>query len=310
MKKDFYAFGTQNQIYTEETISEKFMDQLIKTAYELDDRLSVFKQESDVTRINRNAGIKKVEVNKKTIDLLSKALSYSKQSDGAFDITIRPAVRAWSIGQKEQKVPEDKELKKLKELVNYQLIHINERNRTVFLEKEGQAIDLGGIAKGHAADRIKQMLVEEGISSGMLNFGGSISTIGKKKDGTSWRVGIQNPLAERGVSIGSVTLNDQSMVTSAINERFFIEEGILHHHLLDPTTLRPSESGVFGVTAIGESATDLDALTTALFVMGVKKGIAMLNQMKINAVFLLQDGGMYATNGFTQKSINFTKAAV
>lgn len=298
MNKVFYAFGTQNQIYTDETISEMLINEILHTAYKLDDLFSVFKKESEISRINENAGIKKVKVSKVTVNLLLKAIEFSEITNGAFDITIRPAVREWSIGHDEQKIPSQKELDRLKILVNYKWLHVDSNEGTVYLEEKGQAIDLGGIAKGYAADLIKKILIEEGVQSGMLNFGGTIATIGTKPDGTAWRVGIQNPLAQRGQSIGTVELNHGTMVTSAVNERFFVKDGVLYHHLIDPKTLKPADSGVLGVTASGTCARDLDALTTAFFIMGVNKGIELANNLGIEALFLLSNGTMYATKGF------------
>ena len=298
MNKVFYAFGTQNQIHTDENISETLMNEIIQTAYKLDDLFSVFKKESEISRINENAGIKKVKVSKVTADLLLKAAEFSEITDGAFDITIRPAVREWSIGHDDQKIPSQKELDKIKKLVNYKRLHIDSKESTVYLEEKGQAIDLGGIAKGYASDLIKKILIEEGMQSGMLNFGGTIATIGTKPDGTAWRVGIQNPLAQRGQSIGNVELNHGSLVTSAVNERFFVKDGMLYHHLIDPRTLKPADSRVLGVTASGTCARDLDALTTAFFIMGVNNGIELANNLGVEALFLLNNGTMYATKGF------------
>ncbi|NTV78254.1 MAG: FAD:protein FMN transferase [Clostridiales bacterium] len=306
MEKIFYAFGTVNYIRIEEELTEDKMDDIIKMALLLDDQLSVFKPESEVARINENAGKKPVKVAPNLIFLLKKASYYSQVSQGAFDITIKPAVKLWNIGHKEQRIPTDTELDALKTIVDYKSVVIDETEGTVYLEKCGQSIDLGGIAKGYAQDLIKQELITVGVTSGILNFGGSIMTIGKKKDGGSWNIGIQDPLNKRGNSIGTIRLKDEALVTSAVNERFFKKQGITYHHILDPNTLRPAQSGVLSVTAVGNSGMELDALTTALFVMGMKNGIDLANQLGIDVLYLLENGEMYGTNGFISRDFILT----
>lgn len=305
MEKVFYAFGTMNHIQIDGNGSTDILDQVVEQALELDDLLSVFKPSSEISKINENAGLKPVKVSNTTLKLLERALYFSKLSNGAFDITIRPAVKLWSIGHKEQCIPTEAELKKIRKLVNYRLLDIDSASFTVLLRKKGQAIDLGGIAKGYAGDLIRSKLIEAGVTSGFLNFGGTILTIGKKPNGSSWRVGIQNPLDKRGQSVGAIDLNDGVLVTSAVNERFFIKDGITYHHILDTGTLRPAQSGVLSVSATGASAMDLDALTTAFFVMGIERGIELVNKLKIEVVYLMNNGEMYATSEFVGNKLNF-----
>jgi len=305
MEKSFFAFGTMNTIFIEEIISEDSLNQIIKKALHLDDILSVFKPKSEISKININAGKKSVEVSKTTMHLLERAKYYAELSDGAFDVTIRPAVQLWGIGHKEQQVPSDFELMQIKDFIDYRLLELDSNTNHAYLKKEGQSIDLGGIAKGYAVDFIKNELLEIGVTSGILNFGGTILTIGKKSNGMAWTVGIQNPIDKRGQSIGYMDLEDNALVTSAINERYFIKDGIFYHHILDPITLKPAKSGVLGVTAAGGCAMDLDAMTTALFVLGVEKGIMLANEMDISVLYLLDNGNMYGTKGFTNGSLNF-----
>ncbi|MFA9379004.1 MAG: FAD:protein FMN transferase [Lachnotalea sp.] len=305
MEKSFYAFGTMNHMKIESNISEEVLNQMVEHAYDLDDLMSMFKPTSEISNINQNAGIKPVKVSKTVITVLDRALHFSKISEGAFDITIRPAVKLWGIGHKEEQIPTESELAKVKPLVDYRLLSIDKKTNQVFLKKKGQSIDLGGIAKGYAADIIQKKLLEAGVESGILNFGGTIITIGKKPNGSPWRVGIQNPLDKRGKSVGSIELNDAALVTSAVNERFFIKEGITYHHILDTQSLKPAQSGVLGVSAVGASGMELDALTTALFVMGMDRGINFVNSLGVEVLYLLNNGQMYATKGFTGEKLNF-----
>lgn len=305
MEKTFYTFGTMNHIQIEDDISMEILVQMAEAALALDDLLSAFKPNSDISKINENAGLRPTKVSPDTIKLLERALCFCDISKGAFDITIRPAVKLWSIGHKEQHIPTELELKEISHLIDYKQLDIDAVSCNVYLRKKGQAIDLGGIAKGYAADLIREKLRKAGVKNGILNFGGTILTIGKRFNGSSWRVGIQNPLAKRGRTVGTIDLKDAALVTSAVNERFFIKEGVRYHHLLDPTTLKPAQSSVLSVSATGASAMDLDALTTALFIMGMNKGIELAKMLGIEALYLLDNGCMYSTNGFIEKDLNF-----
>ncbi len=302
MDKSFYAFGTMNFIRIDSemdyTHTESVLNQVVNICNELDDRFSVFKLESDITKINRSAGKRAVKVHPTTIELIQKSLYYSEISSGAFDITIGSAMNMWGFGSDKQQRPTEKQVKAVKKLVNYKSIRINESKGSVLLLEKGQKIDLGGVVKGYACDRIKQYLEYKNIKSGILNFGGSVMTIGEKNSESPWRVGVQNPLKERGESIGVVLLKDEAMVTSGINERYFEEQGIRYHHLLDTKTLFPVKTGVLSVTVTNGPGLILDIMATTLFVMGVEKGIPLAEQVGVEALFLLEDGKMYATQGF------------
>ncbi|HWT27653.1 MAG TPA: FAD:protein FMN transferase [Mobilitalea sp.] len=309
MDRGFYAFGTMNFIRIDSPLPEKtqleIIDEMQSKCDALDDLLSAFKPESEIGKINANAGVIPVSISKTTFDLLKRSLYFSEVSKGAFDITIRPAVELWNIGHKEQRVPEKMECKKIKKLVNYNLLILDEKNQTAFLKKKGQSIDLGGIAKGFAGDLIRSELMNLGVKNALINFGGTILTIGNKIDGTPWKVGIQNPTKERGISVGTILLEHDVLVTSGVNERFFIQDGIRYHHILDPRTCEPSRSNVLSVTAAGGSGMDLDGITTALFVLGMEKGVALANQLGLEALYLLETGEIIATKGFAEGKYRF-----
>lgn len=310
MERGFYAFGTLNYIRIDSPLPEnaqaEIMNEMEDICASMDDFLSAYKPDSEIGKINTNAGIVPVTVSKTTFGLLKRALYFSALSEGAFDITVRPAVELWNIGHKEQHVPTKTECKKTKKLIDYTLLILDENNQTAFLKKKGQSIDLGGIAKGYAGDCIRKELMDRGVKNALLNFGGTILTIGNKADGSAWKVGIQNPMKERGVSVGTILLEDDVLVTSGVNERFFIQNGIRYHHILDPRTCEPSRSNVLSVTAAGGSGMDLDAITTALFVMGVEKGINLANRMGVEALYLMENGQIIATKGFADGKYRFS----
>ena len=304
MEKGFYAFGTMNYIRIDSALPIKSQEFLLqdmqKRCEKLDDLLSAYKKDSDIGRINANSGKDMVPVDAVTFRLLECAKAYAEISDGAFDPTIRPAVELWKIGKKQERIPNKKECQKISSLVNYKTIRFDTAAQSVLLEQLGQALDLGGIAKGYAGDVIRNELIDNGITSGILNFGGTILTIGKKADQTDWKIGIQNPIQGRGAVIGSVILNQDALVTSGVNERFFIKNGKRYHHLIDPYTCEPARTGVLSVTAAGGHAMELDAVTTALFILGVEKGIKLARKLGVEALYICEDGQIIATKEFAK----------
>lgn len=297
VKREFEALGTKNQIIIYDSRKKAILNQAVQRVIEIDDRMSVFKSNSEITGINRNAGKSKAQAADEILDLIDIAREMSELSEGAFDITVGPLVRLWGIGKKGNYIPPKEDIKAALNLINYQDIVTDRKNKTVFLNRINQSIDLGGIAKGYAADEVKRILVQGGVDSGIINLGGNIITIGRKPDYSSWRIGIQNPLAPTGEYLGTVSADNRTIVTSGSNERFFIKEGVRYHHLLDPRTGRPACSGLFGVTVISEKSVTADALTTALFLLGMEKGLPLLTHFQAEAVFLTEDGRIFVTDG-------------
>lgn len=302
MEKTFFAFGTINYVNIKSDLKQEYKDKLIdeieSICNNLDDLLSAYKPDSDIGRINSNAGRKAVKVDEVTYYLIKHSILLSELSEGAFDITIRPAVDLWQIGKNEQRIPSPNEIKKIQKLINYKDIVVDDKEKTVGLKKKGQSLDLGGIAKGYAEDVIKVFLLDNNVDSALVNFGGSILAIGTKENKKPWNIGIQNPLSKRGEAIGTIELNNEMLVTSGVNERFFIRDGIRYHHILDPRTCAASNSKVLSVTATGCKGIDLDGITTALFVLGVEKGIELAQKMGIEALYLMESGDIIATKAF------------
>lgn len=312
MDKVFYAFGTSNYIRVDAAFSSKWQQSMLEEIEvmcdKIDNMFSVFKQTSEISKINQMAGERAVFVNEVTFQVLKRAQYFSNLSQGAFDATIFPAVQLWGIMNENPKIPSMHKCEAVKKLVNYKQLILDEKEQTAFLLKKGQAIDLGGIVKGYAGDRVRERLMQSGVTSALLNLGGTILTIGNKKDGSSWKVGIQNPLKKRGDIVGSVQLNQDVLVTSGVNERFFIKDGKRYHHILDPRTCEPARTGVLSVTMAGGSGIDLDAMATTMFVLGVEKGIPLALKMGMEALYLLDTGEIYATKGFAEGNYRFDKA--
>lgn len=295
----FQAFGTYNQIMAEVDCLP-LLEECRTLCEAIEAKFSAFQPTSAIAEISAQAGIRPVAIDEETFFMLKRAQDFSNLSKGAFDITIRPATALWGIGKKRDFVPDNQELKQLHDRVNYNGLVLDQKNGTAMLQKAGQQIDLGGIAKGYAADRARDHLAENGCSSALINFGGNIATIGKKQNGERWQIGVQNPLAKRGAFIGTIALTDQTMVTSGVNECFFIRDGKRYHHILDPRTCRPADSSLLSVTVVGNRSIDMDALSTALFVLGPDEGAKLANQTGCHALFILTNREIFATDGFTK----------
>ena len=224
---------------------------------------------SEVSLINKNAHLSPVEVSHETAYVLSKALQMSKKTNGAFDISVKPLVELWNVNAQNPKVPTDKEIDDALLNVGYQNIILN--GRLVSFKKEGVQIDLGGAAKGYCADRAVEVLKAHGIKNAILDLGGNIYALGKNEQGKNWRIGLQDPGSERGGHFSIEELSDRTAVTSGSYERYFEKDGKVYHHILNPKTGYPSDSGLISVTVISKNSFEADMLSTAIFVMGAEE---------------------------------------
>ena len=295
--KTFFALGTVNTIMLNQCGNLEIIDKAVQRVYEIDDRMSAFKDDSDVSKIGKNAGFGMQKVHKETFDLIKKAVKFGALSDGAFDITMRPMIELWGINKKENYIPSDHEIQETLKLVNYRDIVLDEKRCSVALRNQGQSIDLGGIAKGYAADEVKRILLEHGIESAIINLGGNVVTIGEKLPGQEWRVGIQNPLSPTGEYLGVLSASNKTIVTSGSNERFFVKDGVRYHHIIDPRTGSPVQNELLSATAICDSSADADAITTAIFILGPQNSIELSTQLKVETVFVTKDLSIMISNG-------------
>ena len=263
---------------------------------------------SGVIAVNRQAGLEPVKVRKDIIEVMEKALYYAELSGGAFDPTVGPLVRLWGIGTDDARVPGEDEIEGALELVNWRNLLINREAGTVFLLREGMAVDLGAIAKGYAADEAVRIAEEAGVKRAVFDFGGNISVLGwrgeKGKEQLPWRIGIQNPLneSERGAYIGVLQVHDKSIVTSGVYERFFESDGKHYHHILSTTDGYPVDNGLLSVTIVTECSTDADALSTAVFALGFVRGKALIDSIPgTEAIFIFNDKTVRITGGLLEK---------
>ena len=264
----------------------------------LEGLLSRFLPDSDISRVNRSAGTKSEKVSPDTFDLLSKAVEFSRSFPGCFDLTIGPLVTLWSVGKESSTQPAQSSIKQVLPLVNYRDLLLNPREMTAGLRNAGQSVDLGGIGKGFAGDKIVEVFNRFGISSAYSNLGGNVVTVGAKPDGSPWQIGIQHPRQE-GSLVGAVSVVSQTVVTSGDYQRYFTDgQGKRHHHILDPTTGYPAESGLISVSIVSDKSVAADTLSTILFVAGLEKGLQFLRSFpRTEAVLVDSSLQVYVTQG-------------
>ena len=296
-EKTFTALGTINTITAYGKKGKDAIEAAYNRVLEIEDRMSAFKDGSDVMKINQSSGIEPKKINADTFNLLSRSLEFSNSSKGAFDITIRPVTSLWGVGKKLNYIPEKEEIHDVLPLVNYRELLLDKENCTAYLKRKGQAIDLGGIAKGYAADEVKRILLQYRIKDALINLGGNIVVLGNNPEGQPWCIGIQNPFAATGQYIGTVKTTNRTIVTSGSNEQFFIKDGVRYHHIIDPRTGYPVKNGLLSVTVICESSTNADALTTALFVSDMADAIPLLKSINAEGIFVMENQDIFVTEG-------------
>jgi len=302
--REIYSLGTLNQIKVYGKNAEKAVKESIEKLCEIDNKMSSFKEHSEISKINKQAGIKPQIVSKDTFYVIQKAIKYCSLSRGAFDITIGPVVSLWGIGKEGARIPAINEINETLKIVNYKNVVIDKNNSSIFLENEKQKIDVGGIAKGYAADELRNIILKNGIKSALINLGGNILVVGTKEDGTPWNVGIQDPLKMRGEFALTISVINKSVVTSGNYERYFYKDCKRYHHIINPSTGYPSESEIISATIISDYSIDGDGLSTGVYIMGIHNAIKLIEGIKgVDAIFITKSKEVYVTTGIRE---NFT----
>ena len=239
-------------------------------------------------------------------ELIRKGLYYSELSEGAFDIAIEPLTSLWDFTAEDPQVPEDRLIQEALTKCDYHNVSVSDNNE-VILKTEDTAIELGAIAKGYIADRLKDYLISQGVKSAIINLGGNVLCIGGKPDDSSFKIGIQKPFADRSETIAVMDIKDNSVVSSGVYERCFEQDGTLYHHLLNPRTGYPYDNGLIAVTIISDESVDGDALSTTCFALGLEDGMKLAESLdNVQAFFVTSDYEIHYTKDF-QKEITVTE---
>lgn len=267
-------------------------------AVRLEKLLSRFIPGSEISRINRSAGVKSERLSGDTYEVLSRAIEFSRYCQGLYDVTIGPLVTLWNNANNTCKPPKDSRIRQVLPFVDYTDMLLDTCEQTARLKRKGQSIDLGGVGKGFVGDKFLEVFKKYGVSSAFTNIGGNVVALGTKPDGFPWRVGIQHPRQENSL-LGLVSVVDKAVVTSGDYQRCFIgSNGKRYHHILNPSTGYPAEAGLVSVTIVADSSTTADGLSTILFLAGMKKGLAFLRQFPgAEAIFVDLELQVYVTEG-------------
>lgn len=256
---------------------------------------------SEISKLNSEAGKNPVIVSPETFNLIEKSVELWQSTKGAFNPALGPVISLWKIGSENPVVPERGIITEKLPLCNPENILLNRENLSVFLEIPGMALDLGGIAKGFCAEQIKSLCLKKGITRGIIDLGGNIILIGEKNPGQSWTAGIRTPEENTFDAAITFSCKDKTIVTSGIYERFFVKDGILYHHIFNPETGFPAENRLLSVSIISGNSVTADALSTAVFVMGLEKGMEYIKKIpETEAVFITKENEIFTTDGIRE----------
>lgn len=307
-EKMFPALGTLNTISIR--CPEDQADGSVETlrsvrsmVLHLDGILSLYRESSEISAVNRSAGVRPCGVSRDTYEIFRAAISCSEMTGGAFDITAGSLSLLWKENLKQKRLPGFLDRRAAMRRTGWRNVLLSDAldasRRSVFLKKPGMTADLGGIAKGYAADRAREILQAAGVTEATINFGGTVSVIGPERE-----IGIQNPFYSRSAGekiVGKLKIQNQAAVTSGSYEQYCVIGGRKYHHIIDPRTGYPAESGLLAVTLVGADAMELDALATGCFVLGAAKSVPVLRTRGIGGIFICEDGSILLTEDLKPK---------
>jgi len=281
--------------------AEKHIDSAVAEISRIEKLLTTFSDDSQTNEINRNAGIQPVNVDREVFDIIARSIRISDLTQGAFDITYGSIDKSlWNFDVNMKQLPDAETARKSVRLINYRNVILDAENCTVFLKEQGMRIGFGGIGKGYAAERAKQVLKELGVVSGVVNASGDLTAWGVQPNGNKWTVGIANPDLSHEV-FSYMTLTDMALATSGNYEKFAMIDGKKYSHTINPRTGLPV-TGIKSVTIITTNAEIADAMATPVMIMGIRTGLDLINQMKnIEAVIIDDNNKIYMSDNINVK---------
>ncbi len=278
------------------TFGEKALDMAVAEVRRIENLISDWKPETEISAVNRNAGKQPVKVSREVFDLVARSIKISELTDGAFDVSYASMDRIWKFDGSMTAMPTPGAIQKSVGKVGYQNIVMDAENLSIFLKNEGMKIGLGGIGQGYIADSIKALLISNGIHSGIVNVSGDVSAWGKMPNGKPWTVGIVNPMDKNKV-FATFPLIDSAVETSGSYEKFVVFDGKRYSHIIDPRTGYPA-TGIVSVSVFSKQTEISDALATSIFVMGKDVGLNLINQLKgIECIIIDDQGKIFSSEG-------------
>lgn len=293
--KDLFAMDTYMTVSAYGDHGEEAVNAAVKEINRLDALLSTGKDTSEVSKLNRNGGGK---LSADTNALMRVALGLYRSTGHVFDITIYPVMKLWGFTDRNYRVPSNAELHEALKLVDASTLDYDADSKTVTYTADGTAVDFGGIAKGYTSATLASLYRKLGVTSGLINLGGNVQTVGRRPNGEEWKVGIRDPRDENGL-LGIIETHDAAVITSGGYERYFEKDGVTYHHIIDPVTGYPADNGVLSVTIVSKNGTLADGLSTSLFLMGKAKAIDYWRAHTSDFDFLLceDDGTLVVSEG-------------
>lgn len=302
--KTVKALGTVCTVNAYDDGNEQLYSEIAECLDRIENEFSASIENSDISRINAQAGKQAVTVSDDVIYVLKKSLYYAEFSGGEFDPTIGPLVKLWGINTDSERIPVQEEIQQALKKVDYKKVKIE--NNSVMLEEQDMSLDLGAIAKGFAADKVAQIMEQNKVKKAVIDLGGNIYVYGKKENNLPWKLGIRDPNAKEGNPALAVTFNESiTIVTSGVYERFFMADGKRYHHILNTKTGYPAQSGILSATITDTSSIDADALSTISFILGPErfaKLYAENEELKNKGViFIKENDEVIASQNLLQK---------
>ena len=293
---ELYAMDTVMSLTAYGSHAREALDSASAEIQRLDKLFSISSETGDIYRVNRDG---EGDLSEDTRSLLASALEYGKDTNGIFDCTIEPVMEAWGFTTKNYRIPSDSELAELLSHVDASTVTLSGNHVTL---PEDVKLDLGGIAKGFTSARVMEVFKNSGVTSGIISLGGNVQTLGTKPDEKLWRVGIQDPNDLNAMFV-VVEVSDEAVITSGAYQRYFEENGVHYHHIIDPRTGYPAENGLTSVTIISPDGTLADALSTSLFIMGPDDASAFWqnHRDKFEAIMMTENGEVLVTSGLADR---------
>lgn len=300
-----FKFNTYITITAYSEVKTSVLDKCLELCDNYENLCSRTLENSTLSKVNRQ---EITEIPKDLAEMIQYGIQYGDISDGAFDITIGSVSSLWDFTSDNPQVPDSNEIKSALTYVNYKNISLKQKpgsDDTYLISiPEGTLIDLGAIAKGYIADKLKDYLLKNGVTSAIINLGGNVLCIGDKPNHTAFNIGVKKPFSESEESLVSLKISDKSIVSSGTYERCFTKDGKFYHHILNPKTGYPYDNQLTSVTIISDSSTQGDCLSTTCFTLGLDDGLKLIESLDgIEAIFVTSDNQIHYSSG-AQKYVN------
>jgi thiamine biosynthesis lipoprotein len=274
--------------------AERNIDSVITEVTRIENLISDWRPNTQISQVNRNAGIAPVKVDREVFALAERALHLSKITNGAFDISFAAMDRIWKFDGSMTRMPTPEAIKKSVEKVGYQNIVLDAKHSTIFLKRKGMKIGFGALGEGYATDRCRNMMLAKGIKAGIVNGSGDMSTWGQQPDGKPWNIGITNPM-HKDTLLAIVPLLKSAVVTSGNYEKYVVFNGKRYSHIINPATGYPA-TGLCSVTVFGPSAEVANGLSTSMMVLGKVKGLQLIKKHPAYSCIIITDDGRVITH--------------